>query len=349
MKLLLSAAIVFAACSFGEAAGQRPETKYYELERKPSRQIQRLKRLQGTPEEQYVQAVRLVLEVAENDAYSPHSRSVAYELLADIEKGRAAELEHLLDAINIAPKDDYRLFRMVDRAASLLLERRKFEEALAFSDRYGAYFSPYPNDLPLYRAEAMAALGRLEEALEEIGPSNGEGDLLLKKRLRYALLVTLGRDAEARAVLDDFSTDSNYEEVLEAERARLDELTRSGADRDTRRRAGMAFSERITTTYTESEPVKRVLPRGFERCIRTAYAGSRIPDRAYSEAVQLEFDVRTDGSVTNVRVLESSNPCYDRYAVEAAEQWVYRPAIRNNERVVRTGVRTSIRFEISAS
>lgn len=87
----------------------------------------------------------------------------------------------------------------------------------------------------------------------------------------------------------------------------------------------------------DAQPLVRVQPQGFERCIE-ADSGT--------ELVRLEFDVDPSGNVVNVRVLESTDRCYDRYAVRAAERWKYQPKIVDGEAVPRRGVQTTIRFEI---
>ncbi|NNU15207.1 energy transducer TonB [Parvularcula sp. ZS-1/3] len=87
----------------------------------------------------------------------------------------------------------------------------------------------------------------------------------------------------------------------------------------------------------DAQPLVRVNPSGFERC---------IDDDEGTEYVSLEFDVTPDGNVVNVRVLESSDRCYERYAIRAAERWKYQPKIVKGEAVPRRGVRTVIRFEI---
>ncbi|MEO1040667.1 MAG: energy transducer TonB [Pseudomonadota bacterium] len=87
----------------------------------------------------------------------------------------------------------------------------------------------------------------------------------------------------------------------------------------------------------DAQPLVRVNPTGFERCI-DANTGT--------ESVALEFDVDPAGNVVNVEVIDSSDRCFNRYAVRAAERWKYQPKIVDGEAVPRRGVRTTIRFEI---
>ena len=87
----------------------------------------------------------------------------------------------------------------------------------------------------------------------------------------------------------------------------------------------------------DAQPLVRVNPTGFERCI-DANTGT--------ELVALEFDVDPSGNVVNVEVVESTDSCFNRYAVRAAERWKYQPKIVDGDAVPRRGVRTTIRFEI---
>jgi protein TonB len=86
----------------------------------------------------------------------------------------------------------------------------------------------------------------------------------------------------------------------------------------------------------DAQPLVRVAPQGFERCI----------EDEGTEIVSLEFDVDPQGSVVNVRVIDSTDRCYNRYAVRAAERWKYQPKIVKGEAQPRFGVRTQIKFEV---
>ncbi|MEE4211922.1 MAG: energy transducer TonB [Parvularcula sp.] len=87
----------------------------------------------------------------------------------------------------------------------------------------------------------------------------------------------------------------------------------------------------------DAQPLVRVNPTGFERC---------IDSNSGTERVSLEFDVDPSGNVVNVNVIDSTDRCYDRYAVRAAERWKYQPKIVKGEAQPRRGVRTVIVFEI---
>lgn len=87
----------------------------------------------------------------------------------------------------------------------------------------------------------------------------------------------------------------------------------------------------------DAQPLVRVNPTGFERC---------IDDEEGEERVRLQFDVTPEGNVVNVEVLDSTDRCYDRYAVRAAERWKYQPKIVDGEAQPRRGVQTTIVFSI---
>ncbi len=87
----------------------------------------------------------------------------------------------------------------------------------------------------------------------------------------------------------------------------------------------------------DAQPLVRVNPTGFERCIDSDVG---------QERVSLEFDVDPAGNVINVQVIDSTDRCYDRYAVRAAERWKYQPKVVKGEAVPRRGVRTVIVFAI---
>ena len=89
----------------------------------------------------------------------------------------------------------------------------------------------------------------------------------------------------------------------------------------------------------DAQPLVRVPPSGFERC---------IGNKAGTETVSLEFDVTPDGRVTNVSVVDTTDSCYNRYAVRAAEKWKYNPKIVEGEQAWRRGVRTNITFQVAA-
>lgn len=93
----------------------------------------------------------------------------------------------------------------------------------------------------------------------------------------------------------------------------------------------------------DAQPIVRIPPAeaDFQRCITS--------DEARREAVTLEFDVTPDGQVTNVKVIDSTDSCYERSATRAAQRWKYNPKIVDGEPQPRYGVRTTIRFEVGGA
>lgn len=88
----------------------------------------------------------------------------------------------------------------------------------------------------------------------------------------------------------------------------------------------------------DAQPLVRIEPQYPERC------QSRAEDE---EAVTLQFDVTPEGVVTNVKVTDSTNSCFNREAIRAAERWKYQPKIVENEAQWRRGVVTVIRFRLA--
>jgi len=62
--------------------------------------------------------------------------------------------------------------------------------------------------------------------------------------------------------------------------------------------------------------------------------------------VIVEFDVLADGTVSNVRVIESSNSLFDRAATNAAKRFRYKARIVDGIPQLSTGIRAMIRFRI---
>ena len=88
----------------------------------------------------------------------------------------------------------------------------------------------------------------------------------------------------------------------------------------------------------DAQPLVRIPPQYPERCMSRAAA---------SETVFVEFDVTPEGTVTNVRVVDSTNSCLNSAAVRSVERWKYQPKIVDNEAQWRRGVQTAITFELS--
>lgn len=88
----------------------------------------------------------------------------------------------------------------------------------------------------------------------------------------------------------------------------------------------------------DAQPLVRIPPQYPDRCQSRATA---------SETVVLEFDVTPDGQTTNIRVVDSSNTCFNRSASRSVERWKYQPKIVDNQAQWRRGVRTAVTFELA--
>ena len=82
----------------------------------------------------------------------------------------------------------------------------------------------------------------------------------------------------------------------------------------------------------DAQPLVRVPPEYPQRC------GSRHTD---TERVTLEFDVTPQGTVTNIKVVNSTNSCFNRSAERATGRFKYQPKIVDGEQAWRRGVRTA--------
>lgn len=88
----------------------------------------------------------------------------------------------------------------------------------------------------------------------------------------------------------------------------------------------------------DAQPLVRIPPQYPERCMSRAAA---------SETVFVEFDVTPDGTVTNVRVIDSTNSCLNSSAIRSVERWKYQPKIVDNVAQPRRGVQTAITFQLA--
>ena len=78
-------------------------------------------------------------------------------------------------------------------------------------------------------------------------------------------------------------------------------------------------------------------PTGFERCFSGRSTGT--------EEVVVAFDIAPDGQTSNVRVVSSTDSCFDRSAKRAVEGWRYNPRMERGEAVWRYGRQTTIVFQ----
>lgn len=64
--------------------------------------------------------------------------------------------------------------------------------------------------------------------------------------------------------------------------------------------------------------------------------------------VQLSFTITTAGSVADVAVVKSSNPVFDRAAVDAVRKWKYEPQMQGGTAVATPGVNVVLRFQMES-
>lgn len=64
--------------------------------------------------------------------------------------------------------------------------------------------------------------------------------------------------------------------------------------------------------------------------------------------VQLQFTITTAGSVADVAVVKSSNPVFERAAVEAVRKWKYEPQMQSGTAVATSGVGVVLRFNMES-
>jgi TonB family protein len=64
-------------------------------------------------------------------------------------------------------------------------------------------------------------------------------------------------------------------------------------------------------------------------------------------SVMLAFSVTKDGAVTDVKVLESSDPVFEPHAALAVARWKFMPRVAAGKRVAVTDMRTTIRFSFA--
>ncbi len=87
----------------------------------------------------------------------------------------------------------------------------------------------------------------------------------------------------------------------------------------------------------DAQPLVRIPPQYPTQCI----------DRARDvETVMVEFDVTPEGNVVDPRVLNTTNPCFNRAAMRAVQRWRYNPRVVDGTAQARIGVRTAIDFNL---
>jgi len=276
-----------------------------------------------------------------DDELPNYDRSIAHQLRGILQfrlgEDYNASVQDFMRAVELE-SPSYRSASLADTTVELLIALGRIDDALAFAVKEGEKFGSFERSADLLRAEILASRGQHEQALDAIGPVNEDDDAIVERKLRYAILLAHGRYDEAMAVLDTFSTDIFYDSAIKEQRAVLRRLRAEGAEWSERRREGMAFATRVDEVFQDAEPIKRVNPSRFERCIRRNFTGE--------VRVRVRFDVDLDGSTVNARVYESEDDCYDAATVKAVEKWKYKPALVDGAPARRPGVETTVVYTI---
>ena len=63
-----------------------------------------------------------------------------------------------------------------------------------------------------------------------------------------------------------------------------------------------------------------------------------------TEVVKVRFDVLPSGRTSDVAVIDSTNPCHDRYAITSVLRWRYDPPMLDGEPVRLAGVTARVTF-----
>ncbi len=69
--------------------------------------------------------------------------------------------------------------------------------------------------------------------------------------------------------------------------------------------------------------------------------------RAAEGGVLVQFDVTPEGSVVNIKILQSANSCFNRTVRKTVAKWKYPPAYRNGRPITRYGVIERFSFQLT--
>ena len=300
-----------------------------------------LSSMQNPNPRSFKKSIALLDQRLANESLPSFDRSVLLEVKGLLQFQYDQDASALADTYLAALEEDIgvrsRGFRLAETASTALKQSERPEELIALTHTYPDYFFGGANTAQLVRAGLYASQGNLSSALEAIGPINNPEDSFLERRLRYAILITEGRYDDARVALETFDSDVIYAETIETGLAALAALEASDADRMERRDHGIAFTTQLDEMHEKAQPIKRVRPKGYDRCVRPLTS---------MEAVAVRFDVMDDGSVDDVEVLDSTDPCYERSTIAAVRRWTYEPRMVDGAPVVTQDVRTTVQFEV---
>ncbi len=137
------------------------------------------------------------------------------------------------------------------------------------------------------------------------------------------------------------STDPCFEEAaLSAVRGWVYEPRRVNG----RAEAQTGMQTRVTFVVKESEPTDIVDAKPLER-VAPGFPWECYDDAAEEEVVVIGFEISSEGSVDNVKVIETTNSCFDEAATAAVKEWKYRPKTVDGKPQRRLGVITQLKFQ----
>lgn len=88
----------------------------------------------------------------------------------------------------------------------------------------------------------------------------------------------------------------------------------------------------------DARPIKRIPPSFPNHCQDGANR---------EETVRFAFDVTTEGRTSNIRILETTNSCFNRAATRSVKKWLYEPRVEDGKPVERKNVETMIKFVLA--
>jgi len=221
-----------------------------------------------------------------------------------------------------------------------------------------------------------AALRTAFEMLEERAYASQDGDLL--SRIASVLIDSTSREAASRGTwyLFEALRIGNTEDVddarmlavkalvqlgrLEAARALVGELHDDPASRfyqSENMRGWMAYLDQeigrastLSTLLMAMDEPQNLRDQDYLPVYKERPLYPRMAVEQNKEGnVVVEFTVNDRGKTENLRVVESSDPVFEKAAMEAAAQFLYMPKIASGVAVNTTGVRNKITFELGPS
>ncbi|GJL93791.1 MAG: hypothetical protein DHS20C05_01960 [Hyphococcus sp.] len=191
---------------------------------------------------------------------------------------------------------------------------------------------------------AVALEDVLATSVHQISPPYPEscmpeaGEQISPQSVTISFDVT--KNGEPRNVRAQSSTNSCFEEVsVAAVRAWEYSPRRVNGKRKAQESLEATFTYVLNkptlTEVFDARPRVRVPPIYPRRCSVKEEDG---------DSVLVEFDVSPEGETENVRVIKSTNSCFEKASAEAVKEWSYSPKTIAGEPVARRGVQTTIRF-----